>query len=1029
MILADVSLKRPVFATVTILALVLLGLVSSVSLSIDEWPDVEFPYVSVVVGYKGAAPEQVDSKIVQKVEEAVSSAAGVKHIYSSSREGVATTTVEFTLETIPNVAAQDVRDKIGRIRGELPEGIDEPVIMRFDPAETPVMSVVLTGDLSVREMTRLVEEVIKRRLEGINGVGAINVQGAAEREIHIELQRDKLAAYGLTVSEVADGLRNDNLEIPGGKLTQGEREVTLRTQGSLERAAEFLEVSVGRRGGLPLYVRHLGEVRDGTEEPESVTTLDGKPAIGLDIMKQSGVNTVKVAGEIDRAVAKLQGELPPGAKLVIVRDNSRDIRESVQDVLFNLVAGGILAVAIVFLFLGNWRSTVISAIAIPASIITTFFAMKVMAFTLNTMSLMALSLAVGILIDDAIVVIENIVRHMEMGKGKLEAAREGTEEIGLAVTATTLTLVAVFVPVGMMTGIVGQFFKQFGLTVAFAVLVSLLIAFTLTPLLSASFLDVAHGQKANWLGRGIAAFNRWFDQLTIQYGRLLEYGLRRRGKVVALSLTLFVASLGLIPLLGAGFITRGDNGQFVIWADLDAGVSVDGAARTARGLEEIVRQLPETKLVYTVAGADKITTFVQIGGKSERTRSSEAIQGELREKLKGLPGIRASIVQKAGLKEGKPVELVVRGESTAVLEDLAELAQRAMEATPGAVDVASTYKPGKPDIQLQVRRDRAADLGVSAAGLADTVRTLFNGIVVGQLKDGDDRFDVRLRLRPEDRQGVRDLQGVFVPSKKKDVNEQAVMIPLGQVTEWVYSTTASEIRRYDRQKEIRLSANLEGQSLGQFNKELKKNLGVIPLPQGYEFLTIGESERMGETFTSMVLALLLAVSFIFFILAAQFESYVDPLSIMLSLPLAAIGAILGLLLMRSELSIMSMIGIIMLMGLVTKNAILLIDFAKRRMEEGVPCAAALVEAAQVRLRPIMMTTAAMIFGMLPLALGIGPGAESRAPMAHAIIGGLVTSTLLTLVVVPVMYSLLQDAKKHLQGEGRRQAGKSTARDE
>jgi len=1012
MILTEISLKRPVLATVTILALVILGFVSYLSLNIDEWPDVEFPYVTVQVPYKGAAPEQVDSKVIQKIEEAVSSISGVKHIYSTAAEGVATTTVEFTLETSPNIAAQDVRDKIGRIRGELPEDSDEPVIMRFDPSEAPIVSIGLISDkLSIREMTTLVNDVIKRRLETISGVGAITVQGSQKRQININLEREKIAAYGLTITDIINNLRNENMEVPGGKLTRGEREVSMRTMGNLLTTPEFLNVPVGRKDGIQFYVNNIATVSDTTEEISSITKINGKSAVGLDIMKQSGTNTVRVVDDIKKTVESIKKDLPAGVELVLVRDNSVKIRESVSDVLFNLVFGGLLAVLIVFIFLGNWRSTLISAIAIPASIISTFFLMKMLGYTLNTMSLLALSLAVGILIDDAIVVIENIVRHMEMGKDKWKAAAEGTQEIGLAVTATTLTLVAVFLPVAMMTGIVGQFFKQFGITVAFAVLVSLFIAFTLTPMLSANYLEISHGQKQNILGRVLTWVNMHFDRLTENYSILLGKVLRHRLKIMALAVLMFFGSLALLPLLGSSFMTPTDDGELQITADIDSGLSVDGAQNVAEKMTKIMNDIPEITIIYSVAQPSSLNFFVKTTDKHQRKRSISAIGGELRSQFAAIPGIKVSIIQNSGMKPEKPVALIMKGESLDTLEDIASQAQRIMENTKGAVDVTSSYKPGKPDAQVVIQRERAADLGVSTGSIADTLRTLFNGTIVSQFKDGDDRYDVRARLTAENRQGLEDIRGIYLPSLYKDAAGKTVLIPLEQVTDTVYSTSPSEILRYDRQKEIKLTANLVGTSLGEFNTALFKELQSISLPPGYSFVTTGESERMGDTFTSMVMALFLAVTFIFFILAGQFESYIDPFSIMLSLPLAVIGAILGLLILGSDMSLMSMIGIIMLMGLVTKNAILLVDFAKQRMAEGLMTNEALVEAARVRMRPIMMTTAAMVFGMLPLAIGFGPGAEGRAPMAHAIIGGLIVSTLLTLVVVPVVYSLLDDIKR------------------
>lgn len=1015
MILTDISLKRPVFATVTILAMVVLGLVSYLTLNLDEWPDVEFPFVTVQVVYKGAAPEQVDSKIIQKVEEAVSSISGVKHIYSTAKEGVAVTTVEFSLETIPNIAAQDVRDKMGRIRGDLPQDAEEPIIMRFNPAEDPVVTLAIASDrLDVRELTTLVNDVIKRRLETVNGVGAVNVYGERKREIHINLDRDKVAAYNLSIPEIMDNVRGENMEVPGGKLTNGNKEVSLRTVGNLTTAEQFLQVPIGRHDGAQLYVGHVGTVSDTTEEVTTIARFNGQPSVSLEIMKQSGSNTVKVVKDVKKTLAALQKELPPGVNVTLVRDGSTKVNEAVNDVLFNLIIGGVLAVLIVFVFLGNWRSTLISAIAIPASIISTFFVMKLLNFSLNTMSLLALSLAVGILIDDAIVVIENIVRHMEMGKDKMTAAAEATQEIGLAVTATTLTLVAVFVPVGMMTGIVGQFFKQFGITVAFAVLVSLFIAFTLTPMLSAGFLDVAHGQKPNLLGRALNWFNAHFDNLTERYTGVLAKVLRHRWKVIAMALLLFVGSLGLAGGLGSNFLPKADETDLNIEADIDAGLSPEGADAVAQKMDAIIRGMPEVTMAYSVAKPEKINFFVKMKDKHQRKRSGNEIMADMRQQFAALPGVRASIIQNSGIKPEKPVQVVMRGESLDKLEEIAQEAQRMMEAMPGAVEVTSTYKPGTPDAQIQIRRAQAADLGVSTSNIADTLRTMYNGTVVSQFKDGDDRYDVRVQLDSKDRKQIGDVSGIFLAGRYKDDRDKTVMVPLSQVTELVYATSPSEIRRYDREKEIRLTANLSGTSLGEFNKALFAKLKTIPMPPGYGFVATGEAERMDDTFVSMVLAMFLAVAFIFFILAAQFESYIDPFAIMLSLPLAIIGAILGLIVFRSDLSLMSMIGIIMLMGLVTKNAILLVDFAKQRMAQGVARDTALVEAARIRMRPIMMTTAAMVFGMAPLAVGFGPGAEGRAPMAHAIIGGLVVSTLLTLVVIPVVYSLLDDAKHWLE---------------
>lgn len=1008
--LTEISLKRPVFATVTILALVVLGLFSYMSLNVDEYPDVEFPVVAVTVNYPGASPEQVASKVTQKVEETVSVVPGVEHITSTVREGSSTTVIQFTMETSAATAAQDVRDKVGRLAGVLPQDADAPIVTRFDPMELPIASIALTGSVSQRELTVIAKDAVVKRLEAVSGVAAVNMQGGLDREIQIQLDSDKIAAYGLTIPDVLNSIRNENMETPGGKVTDGKRETSLRAVGNVASPDEFLSLPVARRDGVLLHLDNIATVSDTTKTVTTVSKLNDKPAIGLDIMKQSGSNTVLVVDSVKKELAKIKKELPAGVEVTIIRDNSKRINESIHDVLFNLVVGGLLAVAIVFLFLGNWRSTVISAIAIPTSIITSFLVMKALNFTLNTMSLLALSLAVGLLIDDAIVVIENIARHFDMGKDKYAAAAEGTAEIGLAVTATTLTLVAVFLPVGMMTGIVGQFFKQFGVTVAVSVLVSLFVAFTLTPMLSAKYLSAGHPQADNACGRVWAKWNSQFDRWTARYGKFLKYALGHRKIVMLVTAVLFVGSLALVPLLGSTFVPDSDSGEITVSATVDPGMSPQAVGEIADQISRMVRERPEVTKTYSVSDVSTISIVAELTPKNQRKQSDNQIIADLRQKLKTISGVEISISKKSGMSAGKPVSLVVQGPSLEALAEIAERVEQTVAAIPGAVEVSSSYEAGKPDAKIIVNRDRASDLGVSTASIAATLQTMFNGTVATQFKEAEDSYDVRLVLAPDSRQHLADLNNIYLAGANRDKNGQPVMIPLSQVTETVYSTTPTQIKRYDRQDQITISANLTGTTLGEFNKVLNQRLAEIKLPDGYKFVTTGQSQQMSDAFKGIFMALALAVLFIFFVLAAQFESYIDPFAIMLALPLAVIGAIGGLLVMGSQLSMMSLIGVIMLMGLVTKNAILLIDFAKQRRAQGIERNQALVEAAVVRMRPIMMTTTAMIFGMVPLALGIGPGAETRAPMAHAIIGGLITSTVLTLVVVPVVYTLLDEFK-------------------
>ena len=1011
MFLTDLSLKRPVFATVTILALVALGITSYIGLGINEWPEVEFPYVAVTIVEPGASPEQVENNIARDVEDAIGQVSGVKHVSSHIQEGVALVFAEFTLDTVPATAAQDVRDKIGSIRGKLPADAREPVISRFDPSAEPVMSLALSGNRPLTEITTLVNDDIRKKIESINGVGVVNVLGEQLKEVQIQLDQNKMAAYNLTTLEVLNSLGYENLEAPVGTVTTNDRKISLRTSGKIQKLEDFNNIPIAKRGGVQLYIRDIAKVISGVKDPESLSFFQGKPTIGVDIIKQSGSNTVIVANDVRKVVEALRPNLPEGVSLDIVKDNSLNIRNSVNDVIKTIAEGGILAILTVLLFMGNWRTTFISAIAIPTSIISTFLAMKVLGYTLNMMSLMALSLSVGLLIDDAIVVIENIGRHMRMGKSALIAAKEATSEIGLAVMATTFTLVAVFLPLGMMSGITGKFFKQFGITVVVAVMVSLLVSFTLVPLFASRYLRTEEEHKGRGpIGRFLDWFNRQFEMGAELYTRLLRFVLSNRMKSVIMVTLLFFGSLSLIPFLGVSFMPSADTGEFSVEATLDSGLTDMAATKVTKQLEEIIRTYPEVVETYSTIKNDQLNIYVQLNNKSARKRSSFQIISDLRPKLNVLPGIQVALNLKGLMQMGKDVQYSLQGDDFDVLEKYAVKAQKSLETMPGVTDVSSSYKPGKPEVNIQIRSDAAADLGVSTGLVASTLHTLYSGTVISQYREGDHNYDVRLILDPAQRHTLAGLDKIYIPGGNSTPSGPT-MISLDQVTNKVFAPAPSEISRMDRKREIQLSANLVKLSLGVFEKKFDPVIQELGLPPGYKLVAGGQSSFMGESFTSMGIALVIGVLFIFFILAAQFESYIDPFAIMFSLPLAIIGAIMALFLTNDDFGMMANIGIIMLMGLVTKNAILLVDFTKLQRAQGIMRDEALVIAGRIRLRPIIMTSMAMILGMMPLALGLGQGSESRAPMAHAIIGGVISSTLLTLVVVPLMYSFLDDVRK------------------
>ncbi|MDW8353761.1 MAG: efflux RND transporter permease subunit [Bryobacterales bacterium] len=1013
MFLSDLSIKQPVFATMIAVSLVTLGLYSYRELSIDQFPDVEIPVLTIQTLYPGAAPETVEREVTKRIEEAVNTIPGVRHISSTSTEGLSAIVVEFHLGTSIHTAQQDAQAKINALRAEFPRDVEEPVIQRIDFNAMPVVSVAVeSSSLDLKTLTSLAEKVIKRRLENIPGVGQVNLIGQARREIQIFVDRDKLKALGLTYAEVAAALQRENLDVPAGKLEQGAREPLVRVAGKFRSVEEFRDLIVAVRNGRPVLLPEVARVVDGIEERRSAALINGREALAFDIVKQSGANTVEVADGVAAAIEKINAELPPHVRLRMVVDRSQFIRESIHDVQLTLLIGGALTVFIVFLFLNSWRSTVITGLALPVSVISAFIAMKAFGFTLNILTLMGLSLAIGLLIDDAIVVRENIVRHMQEGTDHYTAARRATDEIGLAVMATTFTIVAVFVPVAFMGGIIGRFFYQFGITVACAVLVSLYVSFTLDPMLSARWYDPAADPNVprRGLGRVLERFNAQVDRLREVVAAALAWSLRHRWAVLAIGFVAVVASFAIFGKLGAAFIPDADPGQFQVSYRARPGISLEASSELARQLDQEIRKHPGVEYTYaTVGGAGgrpihEGSLFVKLKERSLRPHFTE-IMAETRDRLQRLRSVRISVGQvEESAAQAKPIQVSVRGTDLAALKPFSERLLREIERIPGAADVDTSEEDPRPEVRILVDRKAAADLGLDLGAIASTVRGLVNGEVVSQFEDADgDSYDVRLRVDPSQRTRERDLLDLDLPA-----HNGRVLVPLAQVASVAPAAAPSNIRRRDLLREIRISANTEGRSLGEVIDDIKARAATLQMPPGVSVDFTGESEDMVESFGYVFQSLALAVVLIYAILASQFRSFLQPLAIMLSLPLSLIGVAGMLYLVGDTLNIMSLIGLILLMGLVTKNAILMVDFTNVLRRRGMERTEALIQAARVRLRPILMTTLAMIFGMLPLAFELGAGAEFRAPMARAVIGGLITSTLLTLVVVPVVYTYLDD---------------------
>jgi hydrophobe/amphiphile efflux-1 (HAE1) family protein len=1015
--LADVSIERPVFATMMIFALVVLGLFSYMKLNIDQFPDVDFPYVTATTVLPGAGPEQIETDVTKKIEDAVNTIAGVDHIQSITQEGVSIVIVQFKLEVKGQQAAQDVREKIAAIRSDLPTDIEDPVIQRLDPASTPIFTLTVSGERSPKEITTFTKNVVKKRLENVSGVGRVDLVGGAEREIQIIVDAARMQAYNLSIQDVIQSVGAANIEVPAGNLEQGSRQILLRTMGKYTSVADFAKVVVATPGGKVVHLSEVATIEDGVKERESLSRLNGNQAVGLSILRQSGSNTVRVADAIQKQITAIRKDLPPDLHLTVARDNSTFIRESVNDVLFDILYGGLLAVVVVYLFLANMRSTLISAIALPTSIIASFIIMFALGFTLNTMSLLALSLAVGLLIDDAIVVIENIYRHMQDGESPIEAAKAATSEIGLAVMATTFTIVAVFVPVAFMPGIVGRFFYEFGITVSVSVLVSLFVAFTLTPMLSSRWLkeeDEELTNEGNLLRRSLYWFNHGFTVLSEKYRSAIGWSLRHRKTVIVGSILIFLSSFFLMRFLGNAFFPSMDQSEFNVTVTAAPGSSLAETSRLCAAAEDILKTHPEviSTLTNIGAGSDPVTKgtiLVKLVKKAERNKGIERIMDEARLEIGRIPGANFGFAVTGGIGGNqKAAILSVRGDNPATLQKIAGQVEYMFRTTPGAVDVENSLETSKPEARLIIDREKASDLGINVGLIATSARAMVDGYVVSKYQEGEEQFDIRVRLNKADRTSIENVRAMTIKGTKDLGNGQKVLIPLGSVAEIQQASGPSKINRYDRQREIRIDANLSGRLLGEVLADAQKRTKQIALPPGYTVGVVGMGEMQAESFGNILMSLGLAIVFVYIVLAAQFESFKYPFAIMLALPMSLIGAVFALLIFKSALSVMSLIGIIMLMGLVTKNGILLVDFANVLRDRGHERSEALIMAGATRLRPILMTTLAMVFGMVPVAFAFGEGSEFRSPMGQGVIGGLITSTLLTLFVVPVVYSILDD---------------------
>jgi hydrophobe/amphiphile efflux-1 (HAE1) family protein len=1008
--ITQTSIKQPVFATMVMCALLVLGVFSYNRLRVERMPEVTYPIVFISVQYPGASPEAVENDITRPIEEVVNTVNGVRLIRSNTYEGRSETGVELRLDANVERAVQDVRDKIALIRPGFPREAKDPLVLRgdFDNAQ-PVVSLAVTSKArSMRELSTMTDQIIVKRFQNVPGVGQVQVSGSVVRQVLINLRPAQMLSQGVGVDEVIKGIQAANMDIPAGRVTRGQTEELVRVEGRIKDPASFAKIIVARRARGPVYLGDVADVEDGEKEAESYSRINGQPGLSINILKVQDANIVDVGDGIKAAVEDLKKVLPADVQLQVIYADVDFIQRALAGVKETIVEGAILTIFIVFLFLHSWRSTVITGLTLPISVIATFVAVYAFGFTLNFLTLMALSLCIGLLIDDAIVVRENIVRHLGMGKDHHQAAREGTEEIGLAVMATTFAIVAVFVPVAFMRGIIGKFFYQFGITVAVAVLVSLFVSFTLDPMLSSIWRDPPEGRfkRFPWMNRVMARIERAIEWMHETYGVLLEWALVNRGKVIAIALVVFFSSFLLVPLVGTEFAPDTDEGRTSFRINTPVGSSLEYTDAKARQVEALLRSYPEVEMMVANVGTDDGRNYARIDVRlvdrhKVKRRTQKNFEASVRDRIRVIPGIEISVGY------NKPIWINLLGPSPEGLEDLTNDILAKMSKIKGITDVESSLKAQNPAITIKVDNELASDLGLTVSQIGNAVRPFVAGDVISHwLAPDGQNYDVNVQLPRSGRRIAADLGQLYVMSSKVTADGSPILVPLRQVVDFKPSTSPQIIKRQDLQRRVGLYANVEGRPAGDVGKDVQALLKTIELPPGYRFDIAGDQKEMVESFNAAVAALGMAVIFIYLILASQFGSFLQPLAIMASLPFTLIGVFLALLVTGSTLNVFSVIGVIMLMGLVTKNAILLVDFTNQGMREGKSRHDAILAAGQVRLRPILMTTVAMIFGMLPMAVGLSDGSESNAPMGRAVIGGVITSTLLTLVVVPVLYTYL-----------------------
>ena len=1036
--LTRVSINNPVFAAMIMLALMVIGLLATFRMKVEEFPNIEFPFVVVNTVYSGASPEVIETDITKKIEDQVNTIAGVKEVTSVTQQGLSQVIVQFDLNIPSDVAAQNVRDKLALVTPTFRDEVTTPIVAQYNPADAPVVSVTFRSDkMSLRELSTYLDNTVKKQLQTVTGVGRVDILGGRQRQIRVLLNPTQMNAYKVSVNQISNALRSENVELPVGTINNQNQEMVIQVNGLVKTPNEFNQIIVAQNRSstgaiVPVYLSQVAQVVDGQAEAESASLQNGQPAVAMDIIKMSDANVIDVVDKTQQRLAEIQATLPPGVTMTVVADSSKSIRGSLNNVVRTLIEGAILAVFIVWLFLGSWRSTIITGLTLPISLLGTLAAIWTFGFSINMMTLLALALCIGLLIDDAIVVRENIVRHVGMGKHHRQAALDGTQEIGLAVLATTLVIVAVFLPVAFMGGIIGRFFYQFGVTVSTAVLLSLFVSFTLDPMLSSIWPDpdAVHqhdrvNERVSFRKRPIAwlldGFQRLLDRLTNLYSHILAWSLRHRLITVLIAIASLVAAFFAVGLVGKEFVPQADMNEIKVKFETPVNANLDYTQQKAAQINAVLQSFPEVTNTYATvnamsySGNNRVQVNVSLVPKDERTRGLDALNRAMREQLQQVGGIKVTSVAAAAMAVSgglKPIMISIKGNDLTELQRLSNEFMQKLSNVNGLVDLESTLKQPKSMVNVTINREAANDAGLSIGQIGQALRPLLAGDNVSTFKDDNgNNIDVNVRLNDDNRQTISQLQSMYLSSSRMDSNGQPILIPLSQVANFSETLGAPQINRRSLFREVVVQANTDGRPAGDIGEDITKIQNEMKLPPGYSFAVQGSNKDMAESIGYATTALGLAIVFIYMLLGSQFNSFLYPVAIMASLPLSLIGVFFALFLFGSSLNMFSIIGIIMLMGLVCKNAILLIDFIKESLSNGLSRTESIMLAGQTRLRPILMTTAAMVMGMVPLALGIGEGSEQQAPMAHAIIGGVITSTLLTLIVVPVIYTYLDDGKQ------------------